>query len=133
MRNQSRWRASSPIHVQIIAELRAARQAADPWPPLERAHILSQPWARPHTRVHGRMLIAALRQRDKREAVGQLVRLLVAAPGSLTGRYPPGNTGRTAMALTETADIPADLAALLATHTNDHRDTDQHPDEQACP
>jgi hypothetical protein len=45
------------------------------------------------------------------EAVGQVVRL--ASPGSLVGRYPPGNTGRTTMGLTEHADIPADLHELL--------------------
>ncbi|MER3452613.1 MAG: hypothetical protein C4344_02730, partial [Acidimicrobiia bacterium] len=73
----------------------------DPWPALERAHVASQPSAWPHTRVDAAMLGVAWRQRDRCEMVGQVVRLLVAGPGSLAGRYPPGNTGRTTAGLTE--------------------------------
>jgi hypothetical protein len=90
-----------------------ARSGADPWPALERAHIASQPFAWPHTRVHAAMLRVAWRQRDRREFVGQLVRLIVAGPGSLVDRYPPGNTGRTTMGLTARGPIAADLAELL--------------------
>jgi hypothetical protein len=60
------------------------------------------------------MLRHALRVRDGREAVGQLLRIVVAGPGSLVGKYPSGNTGRTTMGLTEVADLPADLAAILS-------------------
>jgi hypothetical protein len=99
---------------QIIDEAMSdARTGADPWPALERAHIASQPFAWPHTRVHATMLRVAWRQRDRREIVGQLIRLIVAGPGSLVDRYPPGNTGRTTMELTEHGPIPADLAELL--------------------
>ena len=97
----------------LTDELAAARTATDPWPHLERAHIVSQPWAWPHTRVHWAMLGCAVRQRDRREVVGQVVRLVVAGPGSLAGRYPTGNTGRTTMRLTETAAVPADLEEIL--------------------
>jgi Protein of unknown function (DUF3703) len=97
----------------IDAELGRARGAGDPWPMLERAHILSQPWAWQHTRVHAVMLRVAVAQRDRKEIVGQVVRVAVAGPGSLTGRFPLGNTGRTTMALTETADVPPDLAEQL--------------------
>ncbi|MFP5488555.1 MAG: DUF3703 domain-containing protein, partial [Acidimicrobiia bacterium] len=97
----------------IESALEHARTAADPWPLLERAHIASQPWARPHTRVHAAMLGVAWRQRDRHELLGQLVRLAVAGPGSLADRYPPGNTGRTTMGLTEHGPIPAVLADVL--------------------
>lgn len=50
---------------------------------------------------------------NRREIAGQVIRLAVAGPGSLAGRYPPGNTGRTTMGLTEHGPIPADLADLL--------------------
>lgn len=99
------------------AELRAAQQApdtADRWTALERAHILSQPWPWPHTRAHAVMLAVAWRERDRRETFGQLIRLLVAAPGSALGRYPEGNTGRATVPLTQPMPIPADLADLLA-------------------
>lgn len=90
-----------------------SRTSSDPWTPLERAHIASQPWAWPHTRVHAAMLRRAWHSRDRREIAGQLIRLVVAGPGSLAKRYPPGNTGRTTMGLTEEGPIPADLAELL--------------------
>ncbi|MGH9134712.1 MAG: DUF3703 domain-containing protein [Ilumatobacteraceae bacterium] len=99
----------------LADELAAARTAADQWPHLERADIVSQPWAWPHTRVHWAMLGCAIRQRDRREVVGQLVRLAVAGPGSLAGRYRTGNTGRTTMRLTATAPVPADLEGILET------------------
>lgn len=40
------------------------------------------------------MLGVAWREHDRREAVGQVVRLVVAAPGSALDTYPEGNTGR---------------------------------------
>lgn len=94
-------------------ELGRARRAADPWPALERAHIVSQPYAALHTRVHLAMLTRALAERSPREIVGQLVRVLVAGPGSLAGRYPRGNTGRVTMGLMETAEVSPDLVALV--------------------
>src|SRR5215218_429596 len=72
---------------------RAVGDGASEWHHLERAHILSQPVAGLHLRTHVAMLAAGVRRRDRREVVGQLLRLVVAGPGSLTGRYPVGNTG----------------------------------------
>src|SRR4051812_8736758 len=69
------------------AELAAARTAqndddfATSWSHLERAHILSQPMAWPHVRTHLTMLRYGILRRDRREVIGQLIRLLVAAPG----------------------------------------------------
>jgi hypothetical protein len=83
------------------------------WRHLERAHIVSQPYPWLHTRNHVAMLDLALRQRDRREALAQVVRIVVAAPGSLTGRYPGGNTGRRAAGLMTPMPVPADLAAAL--------------------
>lgn len=113
MPDRSRWRTPATVRTLIADELDNARHANDPWPHLERAHIVSQPWAWPHSRVHAAMLAVALHHRDRREAIGQVIRLVVAGPGSLTGRYPPGNTGRTTMHLTDTAPVPDDLTDLL--------------------
>jgi hypothetical protein len=82
-----------PDHVRsaYTEEMTAALDTADdnePWAHLERAHIISQPYPWPHTRNHLVMLAVALRQHDRREALGQIVRIIVAAPGSLSGRYP---------------------------------------------
>ena len=108
-------RHPSPEIATIIDDAVTATRTtdADPWPALERAHIASQPWAWPHTRVHVAMLRVAWRQRDRREIAGQLIRIAVAGPGSLVHRYPPGNTGRTTMGLTEHGPIPDDLVDLL--------------------
>jgi Protein of unknown function (DUF3703) len=97
-----------------LASASAADDSTTRWLALERAHILSQPWPWPHTVVHWRMLRLALAQRDRREAIGQVVRLLVAAPGSATGRYPAGNTGRAAVGLLHPMPVPDELATILA-------------------
>jgi hypothetical protein len=101
----------------FAAELAASRTASTSearWNALERAHILSQPWAWPHTKTHAVMLAVAWRERNRAEAMGQLIRLVVAAPGSALGKYPEGNSGRAAVPLTQPMPVPADLAALLA-------------------
>ena len=97
-------------------EMRAAATVADPdrrWTHLERAHILSQPDPWLHTRNHVAMLALAVRQRDRREAFGQVVRIIVAAPGSWSGHYPEGNTGRARVGLRQPMPTPPDLNALL--------------------
>ncbi|MCZ4278276.1 MULTISPECIES: DUF3703 domain-containing protein [Nocardiaceae] len=83
------------------------------WHHLERAHILSQPYPWLHTRNHVEMLKAAAKEHDRRESWGQLIRIVVAAPGSWSGRYPVGNTGRVEAGLTTPMPIPQDLADAL--------------------
>ena len=113
MADHSRWRIPADIAALVDGALATARTIDDPWPQLERAHLLSQPWAWPHTRAHLAMLRIAVTQRDRREFVGQVLRLAVAGPGSLAGKYPVGNTGRTTMGLAETATLPDEIAAIL--------------------
>jgi hypothetical protein len=95
---------------------RAARRAGDiegEWHHLERAHIVSQPRARLHVRTHGAMLVAAVRRSDLHEIAGQLGRFLLAAPGSVSGRYPVGNTGGADVSAFTPMPIPEDLRPLL--------------------
>jgi hypothetical protein len=95
---------------------RAARSSGDvsaEWMHLERAHILSQPMAGAHVRTHLAMFGAALRRRDRHELVGQLFRMMVAAPGSVTGKYPVGNTGGADVSAFAPMPIPDDLRPLL--------------------
>ena len=95
---------------------RAAEKAgalARAWEHLERAHVLSQAHALPHVQVHARMFGFALRRMDLRELVGQLPRLLLAAPGSWTGRAPRGNTGGARVGIFTPMPIPEDLQRLL--------------------
>jgi len=101
---------------QNLMESRQARKLQDfdrCWSLLEDAHVLSQPWARMHVRVHGSMFVAAVVQRDVREVRGQLSRIAVAGPGSLSGRYPTGNTGRARVPATQPMPIAGELAEVL--------------------
>lgn len=102
--------------LQERAAAHDARERGDTlseWIHLERAHILSQPMAGPHVRTHLAMLSYGVRRRDRREIFGQLVRALVAAPGSWTGRYPLGNTGGANVSALQPMRIPEDLRAAL--------------------
>jgi FtsP/CotA-like multicopper oxidase with cupredoxin domain len=95
---------------------RAARAEHAPsaeWRHLERAHILSQAMAWPHIRTHLAMLEAGVRRRDGREVLGQLARIVLAAPGSLSGKYPSGNTGAASVSAFAPMPIPDDLQAIL--------------------
>ena len=97
-------------------QARTARRNNDPqreWEHLERAHILSQPFAGCHVRTHLSMAAYAMRHRDVHELGGQLTRLLVAGPGSLTRRYPLGNTGGADVNATRPMPVPPDLEVLL--------------------
>jgi hypothetical protein len=101
---------------QNLIESRQARRSKDfdrSWTLLEDAHVLSQPWAWLHVRVHGSMFVAAVVQRDVREVRGQLSRIAVAGPGSLSGRYPTGNTGRARVPATQPMPIAGELAEVL--------------------
>ncbi|OFJ52185.1 hypothetical protein BEL07_18850 [Mycolicibacterium grossiae] len=109
-------RISAQARLVYRREMDAAAKADDSlvrWRHLERAHIVSQPDPWLHTGNHAAMLVLAVRQRDRREAVGQVLRLMIAAPGSMTGRYPVGNTGRVTAGLMTPMPIPDDLAVAV--------------------
>ena len=62
------------------------------------------------------MFAVALRRRDRHELIGQLFRIIVAAPGSVTGKYPVGNTGGADVSAFAPMPIPDDLRPLLPEH-----------------
>jgi hypothetical protein len=105
------------VRTAIDAEFQAAREAQHApdtaWRHLERAHVLSQPWAWPHTRTHLAMLQQAFRGRDPKEIAGQLLRVVVGGPGSLFGRYPVGNSGRARVAIMQLQPMEPDLVEVL--------------------
>ncbi|SEK76465.1 Protein of unknown function [Stigmatella aurantiaca] len=111
MNPQLRGHFERELHDSREAEARGELAAA--WRFLERAHILSQAYAGPHLRVHGAMFAFAWRRRDWREWRGQWPRLLLAAPGSWTGRAPRGNTGGANVGLFTPMAIPEDLQEWL--------------------
>jgi hypothetical protein len=116
---QPKPRDSRALRASWNTETTHARQARSngdrvaEWTHLERAHILSQPLPAAHIRTHLAMLGFAIRQRDRGEIVGQLIRTIVAGPGSAIGRYPLGNTGGANVSAVAPMDIPDDLRHLL--------------------
>lgn len=52
-------------------------------------------------------------QAELRAALGQLLRLALATPGSALGRVPVGNTGGSDVSLFQPMPVPADLQALI--------------------
>jgi hypothetical protein len=80
---------------------------------LERAHVLSQAATFEHVRVHARMLRYALRQGLLREAFGQVLRMVLAAPLSMAGLIPVGNTGGSNVSGLRPMPVPADLQKII--------------------
>jgi len=111
--DQRSLRAAWADERAAAAKARTDGDAASEWTHLERAHILSQPMAGPHVRTHVDMLGYGIRHRDRREILGQVFRLLVAAPGTWTGKYPVGNTGAASVSALLPMPVPEDLRAIL--------------------
>ncbi|MDT0595547.1 DUF3703 domain-containing protein [Glaciecola petra] len=60
---------------------------------LEDAHVIGQHSTFHHTRVHYEMLKFGLKQRDMKEVVGQIFRIIGAITKTAIGLLPEGNTG----------------------------------------
>ena len=110
---RTRLRAAWAAELDAARDARSSGDTKGEWTHLERAHILSQPMVGAHVRTHLAMLTSALRRHDGHELAGQLFRLIVAAPGSMTGRYPVGNTGGADVSAFAPMPIPEDLQPLL--------------------
>jgi len=104
-------------HVETeLAVAAKAPSASDAFAHLERAHILAQYSTRDHVRVHLAMLRWAVAQRDAREFVGQLLRILGAATKTAIGFIPTGNTGGANVSPIRAMRVPDDLAQIIARH-----------------
>ena len=88
------------------------------WRHLERAHILGQPWAVQHTRVHWMMLKFGIRIKNTKEILGQLPRLLVGGVKSFVGVIPTGNTGGANVPPLKAMEIPEDLERMMKPYRN---------------
>lgn len=104
--------------LELAAAAEGVGRLTEAWRHLERAHILSQAYAWPHTVVHARMLGYGWRRRDVREIAGQLIRIFAAAPGTLLGRAPLGNTGGANVGIFTPMTIPEDLLTILEADTS---------------
>ena len=98
---------------ELVAAAHASERASQ-FRHLERAHVLGQASTREHVRVHWRMFTWALRERDAREAVGQLMRIIGAATKTAIGFVPHGNTGGANVSPFRRMPIASDLAEQIA-------------------
>ena len=80
---------------------------------LERAHVLAQRMTGRHTGVHWLMLVAGMRRRDYREALGQVPRMLASVLFSRLW-VPRGNTGRARVSALKPMPVPEDLCHLVS-------------------
>jgi Protein of unknown function (DUF3703) len=89
------------IRPHVNAELKAAialstqGQAQPAFTHLECAHVLGQESTVQHVRVHWRMLLWGVQQRNVKECLGQIFRIIGAATKTVFGLIPHGNTGGT--------------------------------------
>ncbi len=103
------------IRPYVNAELKAASslnaqgQAKPAFTHLERAHVLGQASIIHHFRVHWRMLLWGVQQRDLKECLGQLFRIIGAATKTAFGLIPHGNTGGANVSPFKPMMVPVEL------------------------
>ena len=96
-----------------ISHRACERRHASAWQRLERGHIIAQGSLQLHIHSHGVMLAFAVSRREWAEVAGQVLRLFLAPLGTLTGRTPMGNTGRSDVSAFASMPIPADIAQIV--------------------
>jgi hypothetical protein len=109
---KSALRAALQLELESACHNEVAGDIAAAFAHLERAHILSQHFTLAHAGVHMRMLRLGWQQRDARQVLGQVTRILAAL---LFSRFwvPSGNTGGANVSALRPMPLPADLKALL--------------------
>ncbi len=89
---------------------------------LERAHVLGQPFVGPHVRAHWLMFRIELRRGRGGAVVGQVLRILLGAIGSVIGVVPVGNTGGTNISMFQRLPVSPELQAIIdGTSSSDRR------------
>ncbi len=92
----------------------AAQDFVTAWIALQRAHILGQRDAIAHTIAHWMMLKLALKQRDFRAGIGQLVPVLLAVPLTLLyGSRRSLSNGTSRVSDSKQMPIPQDIQQIL--------------------
>ncbi len=107
------------IRPYVEHEIRTAREAESRGQPdiafshLERAHVLGQASTVEHVRAHWHMLLWGIRQRNSRECLGQILRIVGAALSTALGLVPQGNTGGSNVPPFKSMPIPPELASRI--------------------
>ena len=110
-----RMRPHVDAELAVAGEAETAGDYAMAFRHLERAHVLGQNSTVQHVRVHIRMLFWGMRRHDRKEVIGQLVRVVGAAAKTWVGLVPRGNTGGANVSALKPMPIADDLARLMAT------------------
>ncbi len=90
------------------------------WRHLERAHVLGQSFAWPHTYVHYKMLQFGIKIKSPKEVIGQIPRLLVGGIKSFVGNVPLGNTGGANVPPLKPLDIEPELKTIFEKYEIDN-------------
>mgnify|MGYP000619178657 CR=1 FL=1 len=104
-------------HVAI--ELKLAEQCYQSGQPqaafthLENAHVIGQSSTYLHVKAHVAMLIWGMRERNIKEALGQVVRIVGAATKTIFGLVPLGNTGGTNVSPFKPMPLSAEHTKIL--------------------
>ena len=80
---------------------------------LGRAHILSQHRWFHHFYVHFLMFKYSWDKKDRKEVLGQIIRMAVTIPGHVFNRLPLGNTGWSNVPLMKKLPLPKDFAPIF--------------------
>ncbi|MEQ1535162.1 MAG: DUF3703 domain-containing protein [Burkholderiaceae bacterium] len=95
--------------LQTATALSAQGQVQPAFTHLERAHVLGQAATAHHVRVHWRMFLWGLQQRNAKECLGQLLRIAGAATKTAFGLVPHGNTGGANVSPFKPMSLPPEL------------------------
>ena len=95
--------------LQTAAVLALQGQSQPAFTYLERAHVLGQASTIHHVRVHWRMFLWGLQQRNAKECLGQLLRIVGAATKTAFGLVPHGNTGGANVSPFKPMPLPPEL------------------------
>ncbi|MDO6565922.1 DUF3703 domain-containing protein [Alteromonas sp. 1_MG-2023] len=85
--------ADVEAEIVLAKKLELADNPSESFHHLENAHVLGQESTWWHVKVHILMFLWAIRQRDIKEGIGQIIRILGAATKTGIGLVPAGNTG----------------------------------------
>lgn len=89
------------------------KQFGKAWFHLERSHIIGQSYPIEHTYSHWLMLKFGFRQKDTKEVLGQIIRLIVGGWKSFINHVPLGNTGGANVPPLKRMPIPSDIEKLF--------------------
>lgn len=106
-------RQAFDMEMKIAKELFAKQDLEESFKHLECAHVLGQLYVIPHVKSHWWMLKVGFYRRSVEEILGQIVRIIFGAIGSVIGVVPTGNTGGTNISMFARLPIEPNLAKVL--------------------